>query len=507
MKKSRRIGRMAFKCTLCGKSFSKQSQLTNHTRVHSEEGPYKGNQCDKSFHQSSNLCLHKKSHSNKKMFKCKQYDKDFNWKGNLKQHMQIHNMVEKTYSCVHCDKWFFWEASWQKHQMTHSDKKHFKCTLCDRGFNEKTCLESHLVNHSFGNKPYKCNHCDRVYNSTSNLKNHTKTHGRKNLENLYKCSWCDKCSYWQYTLRRRERQVHDGQYSYKCAECGKGYPRESYLQSHMSKAHGSGKEPYKCPHWDKCFYWPSGLHRHQLTHKNAEKPYKCAQCQKAFTGNQFWMHTFWFILMRGPAKALNVTRLFKSSANLYHHKLVHRDGKSFKCPQCNKRFKLLMYVKRHQRRTHVANSAKPYKCIQCDSGFVIQSKLKKHVLAVHNLNQIAKRHKCTECNKCFNKLGLLREHLREHARDNNKCTPRHNYSTRSSVLSNQNRSLHGSLPHKCTPCGKCFKTDGALRRHTSVCRKISPEDREKFTCWMCGEFCENCCGILHHMFDHGMRKK
>lgn len=228
----------------------------------------------------------------------------------------------------------------------------------------------------------------------------------------------------------------------------------------------------------KSLYWQSVLDAHLLIHSD-ERPCKCTQCDKAF----------------------------KSSANLYHHKLVHGDVKSFKCPQCNKRFKLLMYVKRHQRRTHVANSAKPYKCIQCDSGFIIQSKLRKHVLAVHNLNQSAKRHKCTECNKCFNKLGLLREHLREHARDNNKCTPRHNYSTRSSVLSNQNRSLHGSLPHKCTPCGKCFKTDRALKRHTSVCRKISPEDREKFTCWMCGEFCENCCGILRHMFDHGMWKE
>ncbi|XP_078380930.1 uncharacterized protein LOC144663749 isoform X2 [Oculina patagonica] len=73
-----------------------------------------------------------------------------------------------------------------------------------------------------------------------------------------------------------------------------------------------------------------------------------------------------------------------------------------------------------------------------------------------------------------------------------------------SSLSYHNRSYHSDMPHKCSQCSKGFKDDSGLKRHR--CKKISLEDREKYTCWMCGEFCHNVCGILYHMYKHGMRK-
>lgn len=60
---------------------------------------------------------------------------------------------------------------------------------------------------------------------------------------------------------------------------------------------------------------------------------KCTQLKKAFTRSQFWMHTFWLIVMTSPWNAVSATRLLKvQQICIIHHELVHRDDKSVKCP-------------------------------------------------------------------------------------------------------------------------------------------------------------------------------
>ena len=50
------------------------------------------------------------------------------------------------------------------------------------------------------------------------------------------------------------------------------------------------------------------------------------------------------------------------------------------------------------------------------------------------------------------------------------------------------------------PCGKDFTDDNALKRHD--CEKRSARDKERFTCWMCDEYCYDHCGYLYHMYKH-----
>ena len=60
------------------------------------------------------------------------------------------------------------------------------------------------------------------------------------------------------------------------------------------------------------------------------------------------------------------------------------------------------------------------------------------------------------------------------------------------------KKFHSDSPHKCESCGKDFTDDNALKRHD--CEKRSARDKERFTCWMCDEYCYDHCGYLCHMY-------
>ncbi|KAM8758108.1 zinc finger protein 445 [Rhynchonycteris naso] len=55
-------GKKGHKCSMCGKTFSKTSQLISHKRFHTRERPFKCAECGKTFRWSSNLARHMKKH-------------------------------------------------------------------------------------------------------------------------------------------------------------------------------------------------------------------------------------------------------------------------------------------------------------------------------------------------------------------------------------------------------------------------------------------------------------
>lgn len=53
----------------------------------------------------------------------------------------------------------------------------FKCTQCDKAFNQKSALQVHMVKHT-GKKPFKCELCSIRFTQKSNMKHHMKrSHG------------------------------------------------------------------------------------------------------------------------------------------------------------------------------------------------------------------------------------------------------------------------------------------------------------------------------------------
>ncbi|CAI9732192.1 ---NA--- [Octopus vulgaris] len=62
---------------ICCKSFSKNTNLADHKRIHTGEKPYQCDICGRSFTQSNQLIKHKCSHTGEKPYHCDICDKSF----------------------------------------------------------------------------------------------------------------------------------------------------------------------------------------------------------------------------------------------------------------------------------------------------------------------------------------------------------------------------------------------------------------------------------------------
>ncbi|XP_060130102.1 zinc finger protein 3-like isoform X8 [Zootoca vivipara] len=240
------IGKKAYQCVGCGKSFSQSHSLASHQRIHKGEKPYQCVECGKSFSQSGQLTSHQRIHTGEKPYQCTECGKSFSRSSNLTSHQRIHT-AEKPYQCFECGKSFSQSCQLTSHQRIHTGEKPYQCAECGKSFSRSSNLTSHQRIHT-AEKPYQCMECGKSFSQSGQLTSH--------------------------------QRIHTGEKPYQCFECGKSFSQGSHLTSHQ-RIH-TAEKPYQCMECGKSFNHKCSLTSHQRIH-TGEKPYKCGECGKSFS--------------------------------------------------------------------------------------------------------------------------------------------------------------------------------------------------------------------------------
>lgn len=108
-----------FPCPVCGRCFSKRSNLHHHQLVHSLKGPNHCGQCGKSFRSPKALGDHRRTHLGERPFRCGLCDKTYCDASGLSRHRRVH-LGYRPHCCPRCGKGFRDQSELKRHQRTHA---------------------------------------------------------------------------------------------------------------------------------------------------------------------------------------------------------------------------------------------------------------------------------------------------------------------------------------------------------------------------------------------------
>ena len=199
----------------------------------------------------------------------------------------------------------------KKRKRSKSKRKHHKCRLCHRRYENPNSLKRHLLVHK-DEKPYVCDQCDKRFSIRSYLTAHKKIHTG---ETPHECKICHK-RFNRRSNMMDHMMVHNNIRPFKCETCGSKFRLSSHLKRHLS-VH-SGLKPYECSVCGKEFRLASSLKEHTKLH-GSDINYICKICGKTF-------------LQR---------------ASFRHHLMKHSKLVEYWCDHCNKSFRVLAKLKIH----------------------------------------------------------------------------------------------------------------------------------------------------------------
>ncbi|XP_075237800.1 uncharacterized protein LOC142334018 [Lycorma delicatula] len=141
----------------------------------------------------------------------------------------IKGSTKKNYICNFCQKLFNRKNSLKTHLNIHRNERSYVCNFCQKSFNQRSTLKLHLNIHT-KEKNYICNVCQKSFNRKYDLKRHFNCHIK---EENYICNFCQKSFYQSYALKLH-LNIHTKENSYICSFCQKSFNRKYDLKRHIN---------------------------------------------------------------------------------------------------------------------------------------------------------------------------------------------------------------------------------------------------------------------------------
>ena len=275
-------------CDKCDFKTKSESRLVIHRRKHNKNHKLKkkvNKRSEKSRKCSENV-------SDERAMRQKKPNNDFD------QYVVVGPKPNQTNKCIHCEYTSKYSSNIMKHfERKHGAREKIPCHICGKRYRE---LDTHIRDkHSSPEGKTKCVKC---------LVDVDNEEFSKHICLKLPCPSCNQLFLNHVTLKNHIKNTHEYHPdSYYCSECGKGFPTQSKLSTHMKihqesspcpecgavvknlrthmihKHHTEEDKKFICQDCDKRFLYSSKLDKHRMSVHLKLRPYKCRYgCEFAY---------------------------------------------------------------------------------------------------------------------------------------------------------------------------------------------------------------------------------
>ncbi|XP_055712280.1 zinc finger protein 184-like isoform X1 [Phlebotomus papatasi] len=224
-------------CIECPKKFNRPHLLKEHIleEHRQEEMAHMCSVCSKRFSCAKKLKIHEISHlpvTEGLIYSCPHCDKKFNHKYKIPSHIRAMHTDDKPFVCEECGNSFKTRGALNAHQISHTEERTFQCSNCPKKFKNQRALKRHDED-THQDTTHECPHCDLKLKNRRTFRSHLLVHSDIKK---YKCNYCGS----EFKRRKTFKDhliLHSGQRPYECPFCDKTFANGSNCLSHKRKAH------------------------------------------------------------------------------------------------------------------------------------------------------------------------------------------------------------------------------------------------------------------------------